>query len=136
MLFTRASNQLHQQARYLTRYLSTSTATKLKPATISSNKTTQLALLLTTAGVASYTIHQSSQSQAVAKCAANPPGYPGLAKRGGDVVMLGPKEEPTTGILFPHLCNGMTFVGCGVRIKYGFVKVSFQCKMQVLHLSG
>lgn len=37
--------------------------------------------------------------------------------------MLGPKEEPTTGILFPHLCNGMTFVGCGVRIKYGFVKV-------------
>jgi hypothetical protein len=26
--------------------------------------------------------------------------------------------------LFPRLCNGMTFVGCGVRVKYGFVKVS------------
>jgi len=133
MLFTRASNQLHQQTRYLTRYLSTSTATKLKPAAISSNKTTQLALLLTTAGVASYTIHQSSQSQAVAKCAAYTSS---LAKRGGDVVMLGPTKEPTTGILFPNLCNAMTFVGCGVRIKYGFVRVSFQCKMQVLHLSG
>ena len=25
--------------------------------------------------------------------------------------------------MFPKLCNGLTFVGCGVRIKYGFVKV-------------
>jgi len=37
--------------------------------------------------------------------------------------MLGPTKEPTTGILFPNLCNAMTFVGCGVRIKYGFVRV-------------
>jgi len=32
-------------------------------------------------------------------------------------------KEPSTGILFPQLCNGMTFVGCGVRVKYGFIKV-------------
>ena len=38
--------------------------------------------------------------------------------------MLSPATEPKTGILFPRLCNGMTFVGCGVRVKYGFVKVS------------
>jgi len=41
----------------------------------------------------------------------------------GDIVLLEPHKEPKTGILFPHLCNGMTFVGCGVRVKYGFVKV-------------
>lgn len=54
---------------------------------------------------------------ATAKCAA-------LPKAGGDVVMMGtPTEERNTGILFPALCNGMAFVGCGVRVKYGFVKV-------------
>lgn len=40
-----------------------------------------------------------------------------------EVVMLGPTKEKSTGILFPQLCNGMQFVGCGVRVKYGFVKV-------------
>lgn len=43
---------------------------------------------------------------------------------GGEPVMLSPSKEPATGILFPRLCNGMTLVGCGVRIKWGFVKVS------------
>lgn len=50
--------------------------------------------------------------------------------------MLSPATEPKTGILFPRLCNGMTFVGCGVRVKYGFVKVSLCCtsiiKLEVL----
>lgn len=32
-------------------------------------------------------------------------------------------KEPKTGIIFPELCNGMQFVGCGVRVKYGLVKV-------------
>lgn len=44
-------------------------------------------------------------------------------KGGGDVLMLEPHKETSSGILFPHLCNAMTFVGCGVRVKYGFVKV-------------
>jgi len=43
---------------------------------------------------------------------------------GGEPVMLSPSKEPATGILFPRLCNGMTLVGCGVRVKWGFVKVS------------
>jgi len=42
---------------------------------------------------------------------------------GGESVMLSPSKEPATGILFPRLCNGMTLAGCGVRVKYGFVKV-------------
>ncbi|KAL3760434.1 hypothetical protein ACHAWU_005969 [Discostella pseudostelligera] len=42
---------------------------------------------------------------------------------GGEPVMLSPSKEPATGILFPRLCNGMTLVGCGVRVKWGFVKV-------------
>jgi len=36
-----------------------------------------------------------------------------------------PIEEPKTGILFPYLDGALTFVGCGVRVKYGFVKVCF-----------
>ena len=32
-------------------------------------------------------------------------------------------KEPGTGIPFPHLCNGLTFVGCGNHVKYIFVKV-------------
>mmetsp|Transcript_7992 Transcript_7992/g.18028 ORF Transcript_7992/g.18028 Transcript_7992/m.18028 type:complete len:263 (+) Transcript_7992:107-895(+) len=42
---------------------------------------------------------------------------------GGEPVMLSPSKEPATGILFPRLCNGMTLAGCGVRVKWGFVKV-------------
>jgi len=123
----RTSNQLQQQARNITRYLSTSasasTSTKLKPS-FNNNKTSkQLALFLTTAGVASYTIHQSKQTSTsthFAKCAAYTNN---MIKTGGDVVMLGPTKENATGILFPNLCNAMTFVGCGVRVKYGFFKV-------------
>ena len=44
--------------------------------------------------------------------------------RGGDVISTGsPVKEPATGILFPQLCNGFYFAGCGVRVKYGFIKV-------------
>jgi hypothetical protein len=42
----------------------------------------------------------------------------------GDVVMVGsPTAEKATGILFSPLCNGLSLVGTGVRIKYVFVKV-------------
>lgn len=40
------------------------------------------------------------------------------------VIMAGNAvEEPDTGIMFPPMINGFTFMGCGVRIKYVFVKV-------------
>lgn len=43
---------------------------------------------------------------------------------GGDVLMVGaPVKEKATGILFPQLCNGYTLVGCGVRVKWGLIKV-------------
>jgi hypothetical protein len=42
----------------------------------------------------------------------------------GDVVSVGTlTKEQQTGIAFPPLCNGMSLVGVGVRIKYVFVKV-------------
>ena len=42
----------------------------------------------------------------------------------GDVISTGtPVKEPATGILFPQLCNGYYLAGCGVRVKYAFVKV-------------
>lgn len=40
-----------------------------------------------------------------------------------DPSKLGPVTEPSTGIVFPELCNGMILAGTGVRFKYGFVKV-------------
>eukprot|EP00581_Thalassiosira_minuscula_P009035 CAMPEP_0183702562 /NCGR_PEP_ID=MMETSP0737-20130205/623_1 /TAXON_ID=385413 /ORGANISM="Thalassiosira miniscula, Strain CCMP1093" /LENGTH=274 /DNA_ID=CAMNT_0025929191 /DNA_START=36 /DNA_END=860 /DNA_ORIENTATION=+ len=45
------------------------------------------------------------------------------APLGAEPVMLSPEKESATGILFPRLCNGMTLAGCGVRVKWGFVKV-------------
>jgi hypothetical protein len=42
----------------------------------------------------------------------------------GDILSVGKiTKEPSTGIAFPELCNGMTLAGVGVRIKYVFVKV-------------
>ena len=42
----------------------------------------------------------------------------------GDIVNVGQvTKEKATGIPFPALCNGMSLVGTGVRIKYMFVKV-------------
>lgn len=42
----------------------------------------------------------------------------------GDVFSVGKvTKEPSTGIAFPALCNGMSLAGVGVRIKYVFVKV-------------
>lgn len=38
--------------------------------------------------------------------------------------MPAPIEEKKTGILFPATEGLLKFVGCGVRVKYGFVKVS------------
>ena len=32
-------------------------------------------------------------------------------------------KEPATGIEFPNMVDGLVFVGAGVRVKYGFVKV-------------
>lgn len=43
---------------------------------------------------------------------------------GMPVIMAGSaEEEPDTGIMFPPMVNGFSFMGCGVRIKYVFVKV-------------
>jgi len=95
-------------------------------------------MILLVAGVATLTVDHIKNSSSslslsfgnyvhggVTQCAAAPynQNNAALAKSGGDVVMLGPTKEKATGILFPNLCNAMTFVGCGVRIKYGFVKV-------------
>lgn len=62
-----------------------------------------------------HTSESDAGSSSTAQCSAAPFGV--------EPVMLSPSKEPATGILFPKLCNGMTFAGCGVRVKYGFVKV-------------
>jgi hypothetical protein len=62
-----------------------------------------------------HTTQSDADSSSTVQCSAAPLGV--------EPVMLSPSKEPATGILFPRLCNGMTFAGCGVRVKYGFVKV-------------
>ena len=43
---------------------------------------------------------------------------------GGDIIQTGtPVLEASTGILFPLVCNGFDFTGCGVRVKWGLIKV-------------
>jgi len=57
----------------------------------------------------------------------NEPHYASMAARipsSGDVLSVGALvKEEATGIAFPQLCNAMRLCGCGVRVKYVFVKV-------------
>ena len=78
-----------------------------------SHRTAFTIATLTAVGCAAYTLQNDTQ---ITHCSAPAP-------LGGEAVMLSPKTEEATGILFPRLCNGMTLAGCGVRVKWGFVKV-------------
>lgn len=78
------------------------------------------AFLLAGATLLYTTNNINDKSNTSAQCSAASP-------LGSEPVMLSPTKEPATGILFPSLCNGMNFVGCGVRVKWGFVKVIFIC---------
>jgi len=75
------------------------------------------AILLTAAALLYTTATNDAKNNEASLCSVAP-------RLGAEPTMLSPATEPKTGILFPRLCNGMTFVGCGVRVKYGFVKVS------------
>ena len=80
-----------------------------------SNSSTRLALALFVGGTVAVTATYPTPRSLLA---APPPVL------GGDVINTGtPVKEKATGILFPQLCNGYYLAGCGVRIKYGFVKV-------------
>jgi len=84
---------------------------------LASSRYTNLCLLLGFGLTTSYAIGiTETDNTNTTSCSARKGG-------GGDVLMLEPHKETSSGILFPHLCNAMTFVGCGVRVKYGFVKV-------------
>lgn len=94
---------------------STAVASHESHARSSSNTTNMGLLVAATAAVAgvSFVDHTNDKTQMAAAMPSS-----------GDIISLGtPVEEPSTGILFPQLCNGFYFVGAGVRVKYGFVKV-------------
>ena len=129
MLLSTASRFTRNVARNnLQRSMFMSSTPKLSSRAFNSNsnpsqtKMMQLTLLFGALGFATYTINEVNNGKngelSIAKCAARPD-----PKYSGDVIMLGPTKEKATGILFPKMCNAMTFVGCGVRVKYGFVKV-------------
>eukprot|EP00804_Cyclotella_cryptica_P023207 CCRYP_000394-RA/>CCRYP_000394-RA protein AED:0.03 eAED:0.03 QI:94/1/1/1/0.5/0.4/5/2829/249 len=84
--------------------------------TLHSNPSSHRTLALTVAAVAAASATVCSLNPTSTQCSAP-------TSLGAEAVMLSPKTEPATGILFPRLCNGMTLAGCGVRVKWGFVKV-------------
>ena len=87
-------------------------------ATVSSSTSTRSVATLLFLGGGAAALAMSTTTPAVTYLAAPIPAL------GGDVISTGtPVKEKATGILFPQLCNGFYLAGCGVRIKYGFVKV-------------
>jgi hypothetical protein len=74
---------------------------------------------LAVATVASVTLLYSTSSHRESKTLLAAP-----IPSSGDLISTGtPVQEPGTGILFPQLCNGLYYTGCGYRVKYGFFKV-------------
>lgn len=100
------SRVLTRQTLRLSRQFSTCAI----PTVASSRRTALTIAAITGAATCTYSWH----NEKLAQCS---------APLGSEAVMLSPKTEEATGILFPRLCNGMTLAGCGVRVKWGFVKV-------------
>ena len=117
--------------RSVTTTATASSATKQVTSSSSSSSSQKWALVTTTTGLSLLTLyslhnHVSSSSSQLSNQSQKTSAYKSLfpeSTTSCEVVMIGPIKEPSTGILFPQLCNGMQFVGCGVRVKYGFVKV-------------
>lgn len=109
----RHSSKLGRQCRTLG--TSTAAATRVTNANANRHRLLHVALAGAAGATVLATVTTNNNTSAPAGCEMN--------KGGGDVVMLAPTKEPATGILFTRLCNGMQFVGCGVRVKWGFVKV-------------
>lgn len=74
-------------------------------------------LLLTGSAVAAAALFVSHDNTTTSLDAAKLP-------LSGDIIGVGaPVKEKATGILFPNMCNAMTLVGTGVRVKYYVAKV-------------
>lgn len=112
--------------RTSTAVLRATTARRSRPTAVAIGRRT----VHTPPRLAGASTNAASQSRAVAAAAALvastclvAAASTECAPLGAEANMLMPTAEPSTGILFPGLCNGMAFVGCGVRVKYAFVKV-------------
>lgn len=135
MMYSRASKQLVQQSKtYLQRYSKGRAFTTVKQVSSSFSKPNVIASMF---AVGAITAGMCNNQELLVHCAAASPYASALKKNGGEVVMLEAHKEKATGILFPGLCNAMQFAGVGVRVKYGFVKVSTDriifCKLLLLH---
>mmetsp|Transcript_8966 Transcript_8966/g.11925 ORF Transcript_8966/g.11925 Transcript_8966/m.11925 type:complete len:265 (+) Transcript_8966:95-889(+) len=75
-----------------------------------------LGAMIVGVGAATVIAHENSHFQPIL--------LDGRVPIGGELIQSGtPVKEPSTGILFPQLCNGFYFAGCGVRAKWGLIKV-------------
>ena len=107
-----------RSSRVITRVTRSRPLTTLSRTTTATSSTSRLAttFVLLGAGAAAAYVTSTTPAQRVFMAASMP--------LGGDIISSGkPVKEKATGILFPALCNGYYLAGCGVRIKYGFVKV-------------
>ena len=131
MLTTSSRRVLQNSIKNIRSITTTASSTASQAAATATTKTTSLAqkwaLITTTTAtglLTMYTLHQACSSKLFKGDDDN--AYKSLfpvSNTACEVVMIGPIKEKSSGILFPQLCNGMQFVGCGVRVKYGFVKV-------------
>lgn len=113
VLTRRIGQQGSTSAAYLSTTSNVATTNKL---TNDNNNVLLIGLAASVLAVTSITSYNNNIS--TTSCSAN------KIPSSGDIISSGtPTKEPSTGILFPQLCNGYYLVGCGVRVKYGFVKV-------------
>mmetsp|Transcript_26597 Transcript_26597/g.61221 ORF Transcript_26597/g.61221 Transcript_26597/m.61221 type:complete len:242 (-) Transcript_26597:326-1051(-) len=120
MNFNLAARKVSTQSRSLVgrsllsnqcrRFVRTTPARTLAPPVTTNTSVGAFALCSSAALLSCIAVSKSEPDvDRAAKCGASSPGMPTV--------------EPKTGISFPYLCDGLTFVGTGVRVKYGFVKV-------------
>lgn len=103
------SSRSHLAARLLSRRAARSFSSKAFASDNSSYAT------MVAAGVATAVVVYNFDSEKTLLAARIPSS--------GDIISAGtPIQEPGTGILFPPLCSGLYFTGCGYRVKYGFIK--------------
>jgi hypothetical protein len=118
-MFSRCSRFVPTSGRRLTASFNTFAAPNAAVKATGARPGSSSILALTTAAAAATLIYAASSPSN-----ANVTHLDSRIPSSGDVISAGtPIKEPATGILFPPLCNGYSFVGCGVRVKYGFVKV-------------
>jgi len=118
---------IRHSSKYVGRFTQTKPFSSVRGSCTSSSKLFSVGLGFVAASIVGYTATSSSEFKFGELKQSSILGGPNFvqckAVSYNSINNIAPTQEKKTGILFPKLCNGLTFVGCGVRVKYRFVKV-------------